>query len=265
VSRKSAQVLRREIVQYAHKVYAKGWVANHDGNLSVRLGPNRILVTPTAMSKGDIKEGDLVVVNDAGEKVSGKRRSFSEMALHNAVYGHRQDVQAVVHAHPPFATAMSVAGMGIDKPILAEAVVSLGARIPLVPFAMPKTPAWTQGVAQGCQTADALILENHGVIAYGDSLEQAFLRLELVEHLATIMHHSMAFGGPRTLDDAHVAPLLAARRKAGLGPVVRGIVPSASPTPAPALGTPRPNAPRPRLDVDQIAALVVEELARMKG
>lgn len=253
---------RRRILRYAHLVYSKGWVANHDGNLTCRQGPGRVLATPTAMSKGDVSEGDLVVVDHEGKKVSGKRRSFSEMALHLAVYRSRKDVGAVIHAHPPFATAMAVAGRGMDEPILAEAVVSLGPRIPLVPFAMPKTPEWVAGVEQHAVEFDAVLLQNHGVMAWGVDLEQAFLRLELVEHLATITHHSMAFGGPKTLETAHLAPLLESRRKAGLGPVARGAkVAPLRPVTHAGLSSPAPTAPK--IDRQRLVAIITEELTKL--
>jgi L-fuculose-phosphate aldolase len=253
--------LRRALLRYTDLVYRKGWVANHDGNLTCRMGPDRVLATPTALSKGDVKEGDLVVVDGAGTKVSGKRRSFSEMALHLAVYRARRDVGAVVHAHPPYATAMAVAGLGMDQPILAEAVVSIGPRIPLVPFAMPKTPAWVQGVESHAVEYDAVLLQNHGVMTWGTDLEQAFLRMELVEHLAQITHHSMAFGGPKTLDAAQLGPLLESRRKAGLGPVARGV--KTAPRPAPVSGAGLNSPQRPSIDRARLVAIITDELKKL--
>ncbi len=257
--------LRQDILRYTHQVYAKGWVANHDGNVTARSSADRITATPTAMSKGDIEDADLVVVDLDGKKVSGRRRSFSEMALHLAIYQARPDVKAIIHAHPPYATAMAVAGMGLEKPFIAEAVVSLGERIPLVPFAVPKTPEWSRSVAEYSLLADALLLQNHGVIAYGDDLEQAFLRLELVEHLATILHHSMAFGGPRYLDEAHLAPLRASRMKAGLGPQARGLAPptpgsTSRPTQTPA---PRPQPAKPQVSRTELVSIITEELRKL--
>ena len=253
---------RRQLLHYTSLVYRKGWVANHDGNLTCRIGPDRVLATPTALSKADVTDGDLVVVDGAGEKVSGKRRSFSEMALHLAVYRARRDVGAIVHAHPPYATAMAVAGRGMDEPILAEAVVSLGPRIPLVPFAMPKTPGWVEGVAAHAVEFDAVLLENHGAMAWGTDLEQAFLRLELVEHLAQITHHSMAFGGPQTLDAAQLGPLLASRTKAGLGPVARGVAPARSAVNAPPAAGVKPSAAG-TIDRARLVAIITDELTKL--
>ncbi len=244
---------RDGMVHYSRKVYARGWVANHDGNLTARLGPDRVLATPTAFSKDDVTGNDLIIVNDAGERVSGHQRPFSELDLHLAVYKTRPDVKAVLHAHPPFATALAVAGRGLDRPFIAEAVVSLGERVPLLPFTLPRAAGWTQPLIDAAPWFDAVLLQNHGVLTWGDSLEQAFLRMELVEHLATILHHTAAFGGPRFLDDAAIPPLLAARKKAGLGPEARGLAPAprAAASHAPAPGR------------DQIARLVAEEIQKL--
>lgn len=246
---------REDIVHYAHKVYVKGWVANHDGNLTVRLAADRFLSTPTALSKGDVTANDLIVVDKKGTRVSGHRGAFSELALHLAAYEARADARAVVHAHPPYATALGVAGLDLARPIIAEAVVSLGDCIPLIPFSLPRTDPWTADIAKAIVHYDALLLQNHGVITCGDDLEQAFLRMELVEHLARIVHHSMAFGGPRYLDPKDVPPLLAARKKAGLGPEARGLGPpphTAKPAAAP-------------VATDRVAQLVLEELRRLQG
>lgn len=256
-----SRLLRAQLLDYCGLVYQKGWVANHDGNLTVRLGAHRILATPTAMSKRDIQDGDLITVDEAGTRLSGKRRPFSELALHNAIYRARPDAGAVIHAHPPYATAMSVAGVGLEQPLLAEAVVSLGARVPLVPFAMPKTPQWVAGVEREILAHDALILQNHGVITCGDTVEQAFLRMELVEHLATVLHHAMAFGGPRPLEAGELGPLLEARTKAGLGPKARGV------TVAEHQGAPIPSSPRDRASLgnQELVKIITEEIAKLAG
>ena len=214
---------REAVVRYAQLVYSKGWVANHDGNLTARSTRGRIIATPTAMSKGDVGSDDLIVVNEDGERVSGRRRSFSEMALHLEVYREREDAQAVIHAHPPFATAMACAGVELGQPFIAEAIVSLGHHIPLVPFCAPKTPSFTRSLTPMLPFHDVVVMQNHGVISWGSTLEQAFLRMELVEHLASIATAAKAWGGTKPLPDVVVRSLLDARRRAGLGPESRGL------------------------------------------
>ena len=216
--------LREQLISVSHALHRNGWVANHDGNVTVRAGDDRYLATPTSVSKGDVCDEMLIVVNNDGKVVQGTYRPFSEFVLHRAAYETRVDVNAVVHAHPPTATAFSVAGRGLDRPILAEAVVSIGPRVPLVPFALPGTDAFADEVARQLPTYDALILRNHGVLTVGKDLEQAYLRMELVEHLAKIELIATQLGGVDYLDAGDVEHLLDKRKKAGLGPEARGMV-----------------------------------------
>src|SRR5437764_973534 len=127
----------KEVAEYAQRLHARGWVANHDGNVSVREGQGRYLATPTATSKAAVRAEGLVVVDDAGKQVGGRGKPFSEMGLHLTVYQNRRDVGAVMHAHPPTATGFAVAGVPLDEAFMAEAVVSLGPGVPTVPVAAP--------------------------------------------------------------------------------------------------------------------------------
>lgn len=208
---------RLDVVRYANAMHDRGWVANHDGNITVRLGPNRFLATPTATSKADVCDKNLLEVDDNGKRVAGTSRRFSEVNLHLAVYTKRSDVNAVVHAHPANATALACSGRNlIEHPFLPEAIVSIGPVIPLVPFAAPgKAAADALGSFVG--EVDAVLLESHGVLTWGQNVEQAYLRMELVEHLATIALAAESSGGVNPLRDEVIEPLLAARAKAGLG------------------------------------------------
>lgn len=209
--------LRRALVRTSAQLHRRGWVANHDGNVTARMARDRFLATPTSVSKGDVTEEMLITVNSAGVKVAGQRQVFSEINLHMAVYSLRGDVRAVVHAHPPSATARSCAGLGLDEPFLPEAVVSIGPKIPLVPFALPGSAA-VAALEPYLDEYDAVLLQNHGVLTWGKDPEMALLRLELVEHLARIARDATPYGGVRPLPSAALAPLLKARIKAGLGP-----------------------------------------------
>lgn len=214
-------ILRRDLVAWTHRVAAKGWVANHDGNLSRRLPGGRLLATPTSFAKADVGEADLLVTDRDGKVLSGKHRIFSEIALHLACYGARPDVGAVVHAHPPYATAHAVAGRPIDPTILAEAVVSLGDAIPLLPPRLPGSAEGRSELAAAIAAHDVVLLGGHGVLAVGDTPEQAYLRVELAEHLATVLHHALPLGGARSFPPEAVRALLDRRRAAGLGPEAR--------------------------------------------
>lgn len=199
--------LEEALVRASHTLHARGWVANHDGNVTARLDAERFLATPTAVSKAAVERSGLVVVDWNGKRVSGRNKPFSEIALHLCVYRQRPDATVVVHAHPPTATGLAVAGVPIRSTMLAEAVVSLGPEIPLVPYARPKTPESTLNLQPHLRTADAWVLERHGVLTCGADLETALLRLELVEHLAKIQLVALQAGGVRTLPAEDVAVL----------------------------------------------------------
>ena len=206
--------LARDIVHASHALHARGWVANHDGNVSVRLGPDRLMVTPTATGKADVTEGGLAITDLTGAPAEGDRRPPSEFLLH--VYGCyrvREDVAAVVHAHPPYATALACAGIPI-RTFLAEAVVSLGADVPVTDFAVPFGEDGAAPIAAMIDRYDALLLAQHGVLTVGKSVEQALMRMELVEHLARIWTIAQPLGGVKQLPGGVVEVMLGKRRKA---------------------------------------------------
>lgn len=223
--------LRLQLAEASRALHARGWVANHDGNLSARLGDNRFLATPTAVSKGVVGPEMMLVVDGDGQVLHGARKIFSEFALHRACFAVRADIRVVIHAHPPHATGWAVAGEPFfDPPFLAEPVVSLGRAIPLVQL-IP--PGGDPGPLQTWITeVDAVLLGNHGVLTVGPDVETAMLRMELVEHLARIALVARQVGGIRPLSEALVDQLLGARRKAGLGPRPEAapVVASAGPT-----------------------------------
>lgn len=207
-----SEALGRELASLCKALHARGWVANHDGNVSVRLDDGRFLASPTAVSKGAVEADMLVTVDADGKVVGGQRRVFSEFALHLAVYRARPDVRWVVHAHPPTATGWAVTGESFfDPPFLKEPVVSLGESIPCVADGE---------LAAAIGQVDAVLLANHGVITVGADGETALLRMELVEHLAKIALVARQVGGARPLPRAEVEAALASRAKAGLGPKV---------------------------------------------
>lgn len=213
---------RAEIVAVCQRIYEKGWVANHDGNASIRVSEARIIATPTAVSKGDVKPEWLIVVDPTGKKLEGTRRGFSEFSLHLKAYGLRPDVKAVLHAHPPTACGFAVAGLEIDPTCMPEAVVSIGDRIPLTPCALPFGEEGAAPLGAVLEDYDAVVMANHGVLTVGPDMETAFLRMELVEHLARIQLVARQLGQVNTLSPTHLKVLLEKRTKAGLGPEARG-------------------------------------------
>lgn len=210
--------VRAELAAASRTLHRNGWVANHDGNLSVKLTGNRLLITPTAVSKADVDESKLIVVDLQGKVLEGRRKPFSELELHLAIYQARPEAEAVVHAHPPIATAWGVVGQELAPIPLPEMIVSLGDKIPTLPRALPKDAEALKRVAAAAKQHDAMLLSGNGALTWGTSLEMALLRMELVEHLARILSAAKALGPVPPLAPGELAKLLEARKKAGLGP-----------------------------------------------
>jgi L-fuculose-phosphate aldolase len=193
-------------------LHQRGFVAAMDGNLSVRLGKDRILVTPTGLSKGAMRPADLVVVDDQGNRVSGRRNVTSEIGMHLLIYQLRQDVTAIVHAHPPTATGFAAAGMALTEPLVCEVVMGLGC-IPLARYGTPGTSELAQTLEPYVPNYDAILMSNHGVVAYGDTLEHAYMKMETVEHFAEIALVTHLLGRQQPLKDVEIEKLLLARTK----------------------------------------------------
>jgi L-fuculose-phosphate aldolase len=164
----------------------------------------------------------LVVELSSGKVLQGRHSVFSELYLHTEFYQARPDVQAVIHAHPTTLCSFAAAGLEVEPRLTPEAVVSLGARIPLAPPVQPKSLAAKHQLRSLAPLFDVVLLGNHGPVAVGTDLEQAYLRLELAEHLATIQQKAIWLGGCRLIPEGWVEDLLKARKKAGLGPEARG-------------------------------------------
>ena len=212
----NSTVIKKNLIRFGNKLYQKGFVANHDGNLSAKVG-QQLWMTPTAQSKGDVTESMLVSTDLKGKQLSGSHKHFSELNLHLACYGARSDITSVVHAHPPVATAFASAGKSLSPIFIAEAIVTLGDQIPLVPFIPPGCPNTSKVLSSYFQKADVVLLENHGVLAVGRTLEEAYYRLELVEHLAHIEEKAQSLGGIKPLPPSLVQKLLTKRAEMKLG------------------------------------------------
>jgi L-fuculose-phosphate aldolase len=205
---------RREIVDIGRRLWERGFVAANDGNISVRLG-DRVVVTPTGLSKGFLSPNDMVVVSPTGEKLSGGADPTSELPMHLAVYRARQDVRAVVHAHPPKATGFAVAGVALAQCVLPEVILTLG-EVPLAGYATPSTEEVVRALSGFLPRYNAILLSNHGALTLGTDLSQAYFRMETVEHFAEITLAARALGGPSPLSSDDVRKLLNVREKLGL-------------------------------------------------
>jgi L-fuculose-phosphate aldolase len=207
---------RQDIIEIGRLIYQKGWVAANDGNITIRLDGERILSTPTGVSKGMMHPDDLIIVDYEGNKVLGRLERTSEILMHLTIYKSRPDVQAIVHAHPPVSTGFATAGLSLNKALLPEVVIGLGC-IPLAEYGLPGTPELSDTIAPLIPKHDAILLANHGAVAYGSDIRQAFFRMETVEHFARINLVAELLGGPRVLPRKEVRKLIDARGRYGIG------------------------------------------------
>jgi L-fuculose-phosphate aldolase len=228
---------RNDIVGFARMMHGCGYVAGMDGNLSVRLDAGRILVTPTAMSKGMLRGSDLVIVDLEGRKLNGRRNVSSEIGMHLLIYSMRPDIRAVVHAHPPTATGFAASGMALTQPLICELVIGLGC-VPLAKYGTPGTPELADGLSPLIPQYDAILMANHGVVTYGESLLQAYMKMETVEHFARVALVARILGHEQPLNDVDIEKLVAARKN------YAGAKSAASMPPAPHNGDNR-NGSRP--------------------
>jgi L-fuculose-phosphate aldolase len=206
-----------EIVEIGRRMWIKGWVASNDGNVSIRLKDRGFLATPTGVSKGFLKPSMLVRLDEEGAARPGRAclRPSSEIKMHLEVYRRRPDVGAVVHAHPPYATAFAVAGIPLDRCVLPEAVLTLGS-VPVAPYGTPSTDEIPRSIAPFIDESDVILLANHGALSFGTDLLTAYHRMETLEHTASIVHLAMGLGRVRTIPKAQVKKLMELREKLGI-------------------------------------------------
>jgi L-fuculose-phosphate aldolase len=177
--------LRADIVEVGRRMYARGYTASNDGNISVRLGADRLLMTPKSVCKGFMTPEMMCVTDLEGRKLQGDRDPSSEMLMHLEVYRQRPDAQAVVHAHPPIATGFAVAGIPLDRAVLAEVLTTLGS-IPIAEYATPSTKELPAAVRKYVRAHDGMLLANHGALTLAGDLYGAYYKMETIEHFAKI-------------------------------------------------------------------------------
>ena len=202
----------RRMVECCRQLSARGLIAGQDGNVSVRIGPDRVLVTPAGRMKGELRPQDMVAVDLAGRPQDRRRKPTSELDLHLRILRRRRDVGAVVHAHPPAATGFAVAGEELEKFVLPELIFLVG-RVPLVPYGTPGTPELGDRLEPFLDGADAFLLANHGAVTVGPTLDAAWIRMETLEHAARIILAARLLGRVNTLDPAAVATLTRLREQ----------------------------------------------------
>ena len=209
------EALRADIVELGRRLWTRGYVASNDGNISVRLDDTRILTTPKSVSKGFMTPDMMVVTDLGGKKVAGDRDPSTELKMHLAVYEHRPDVKAVVHAHPPLATGFAVAGIALDRAVLAEVICTLGS-IPIADYATPSTQELPDAVKKYIRAHDGLLLANHGALTVGTDLYNAYYKMETIEHFAHISLVARTLGGERLISRDEVLRLQGLRTMYGI-------------------------------------------------
>ena len=181
----SESSLRADLVEVGRRMYARGYTASNDGNLSVRLGSDRLLMTPKSVCKGFMSPDMMCITDLEGRKLQGDRDPSSEMLMHLEVYRNRPDVRAVVQAHPPIATGFAVAGIPLDRAVLAEVLTTLGS-VPIAEYATPSTMELPAAVRKYVGAHDGMLLANHGALTVGADLFSAYYKMETIEHFAHI-------------------------------------------------------------------------------
>lgn len=208
---------KQQVSQYALMLHERGWVANHDGNVSARTQDGKgFVITPTGISKRVCHPDTIVACNAHGQPL-GRGRPPSEVQLHVGAYRSREDVTAVIHAHPPYASAFALARRPLTSISMPEVVVSLGPHIPVAPMVLPKATEAADVAASAVSASDVVLLAGNGVLAVGPDLETAFLRTELIEHYAKIVAiMEGGVGAPVALSSDQLDHLMGLRKKAGL-------------------------------------------------
>ena len=209
------QTLKRQLVEAGRRTYERGYVASNDGNISARIDENRIVITPTGVSKGFMKPEDMVVVRMDGKVISAGKKPSSEVFMHIQVYKDRPDVNSVCHAHPPYATGFAVAGLALDQCVLPEVIIALG-NVPLVDYGTPGTDEFYKPVVPLLPDYDAFLLANHGALTVGKDILNAYHKMETLEHFAHITFVANALGHVTTLPGKEVKKLTDLRSNFGI-------------------------------------------------
>jgi L-fuculose-phosphate aldolase len=212
---RTEQQIREDIVEVGRRLYARGYTASNDGNISVRLDAGRLMMTPTNVCKGFMTPDIMCITDLEGRKIAGERNPSSEMQMHVEVYRQRPEVRAVVHAHPPIATGFAVAGIPLDRAVLAEVVTTLGS-VPIAEYATPSTKELPEAVRKYVKAHDGMLLANHGALTLGADVFAAYFKMETIEHFAKISLVARLLGGERLLSREEVTRLERLRGSYGI-------------------------------------------------
>src|SRR3954464_7947841 len=207
--------LKEQMCDIGRRIWQKGYCAGNEGNHSFRIGPDRVLCTPTGISKGFLKPDDICTVDMEGKQVSGKRKRTSEILMHLAIYKAREDVKAVVHSHPPHATAFAIAGVELPTCIHPEAEVFLGA-VKTAKYVTPGDTRLGESLLPYVKDSNTILLQNHGTVTFDVDLEGAYYKLEIVDAYSRILLLAKQIGSIRPLDASEMKELLDLKVRLGI-------------------------------------------------
>ncbi len=208
------QQARKDMVWVHRMFYERGFSVLNDGNSAIRLGPNRILITPKGLDKSRLKSKDLTIIDLKGKAIQGAYKPSSEIHMHLEIFKSQAKAQAIVHAHPPYATSLSLANIELDHDMLPEVVIALG-QVPTVPYTTTGTIQGAKIIAPYFKKHRVVILKRHGAVAIGSSIPEAFGHLERLEHTAKIIHLAYCVGRPTKLPKKEITVLKAISQKRG--------------------------------------------------
>ena len=214
--RSSEKKAKKAILDIGQRMYVRNFVAANDGNISIRTGENEVWATPTGVSKGFMKKKMLVKVDLEGNVLEGTKKPSSELKMHLRAYQENPELLSVCHAHPPICTCFAIAGIPLDVPVLAEAVITLG-DVPVAPYAELGSKEVPEVIAPYCHTHNGVLLANHGAVTWAEDPYSAYYRLESMEYYANIlMITGKSLKEQNTLTEEQVERLLAMREKFGI-------------------------------------------------
>lgn len=198
---------KKKLVEICHKVYSKGFVAAYDGNISCRTLKNTVLITRSGICKGDVTEKDIVEIDLSGKVIKGVHKISTENKIHLFAYQRRKEVNAVVHCHPTYATTFALIGEALDKHYMPEVMLTIG-KVPLCKYSTPSTDDVPKSLEPYINYSWAMLLQNHGAVTLGKSLNDAYFKMEKLEHAAKIILLSKLVGKPKELSKKNVNDIL---------------------------------------------------------
>lgn len=198
---------KQKLVEICHKVYSRGFVAAYDGNISCRTSKNTVLITRSGICKGDVTTKDIVEIDLNGKVINGRQKVSTENKIHLFAYKKRNEINAVVHCHPVFATTLALSGKGFEKHYLPEVLLTLG-KVPLCKYATPSTDEVPSSLEPYINHSWVMLLQNHGALALGKNLDDAYFKMEKLEHYAKILFLSKLAGKPRNLSSKNINDIL---------------------------------------------------------